>query len=129
MAEKKDRSATKPRALEAEVHQFAISGEMMPLLQRVRGNKNKRSASSLIKSGPIRVQVIALDEGGESLNSSADGPFTVQCLLGRVRVSVQGRDHRLSTGDLLVVDAGIDHDIRAEEASVLLVTVAAEAGE
>ena len=123
MADKRKRSGQPPKALEAEVHQFAVPGEMLPLLQRVRGNKNKRSASALVKTGPIRVQVIALDEGGEWLNAAAEGPFTVQCLLGRARLSMQGREHRLTTGDLLVVDAGVQHDIRADEASVLLVTV------
>ena len=125
MAETKKGSAAKLRALEGQVHQFDVAGEMTGLLQRIRANKSKRSASVLVKTGPIRVSVLALDEGGQLEGQSVDGPFTIQCLLGRVRVSVQGRDHRISTGDLLVVDAGVAHDISAEEASVLLVTVAA----
>ncbi len=70
------------------------------------------------------MQVVALDEGGESKDHNVEGPFTIQCLLGRVLVSIQGHDQRLTTGDLLVVDAGVTHDLTAEEASVLLVTVA-----
>ena len=128
MAERKKGSAAKLRALEGQVHQFDVPGEMTGLLQRIRANKSKRSASILVKKGPIRVSVQALDEGGQLENQSVDGPFTIQCLLGRVQVSVQGRDHRISTGDLLVVDAGVAHDISAEEASVLLVTVAAATG-
>jgi len=120
----KTKTAAQPRALEAEVHQFPVLGEMTGLLQRVRANKSKRSANSLLKSGRIQVHVVALDDGGEWSGSSAGGPFTIQCLLGAARVSMQGRDHRLTTGDLLVVDAGIDHDITADEASVLLLTVA-----
>jgi quercetin dioxygenase-like cupin family protein len=125
MAERKKGSAAKLRALEGQVHQFDVPGEMTGLLQRIRANKTKRSASVLVKTGPIRVSVLALDEGGQLEDQSVDGPFTMQCVLGRVRVSVQGRDHRISTGDLLVVDTGVAHDISAEEASVLLVTVAA----
>jgi quercetin dioxygenase-like cupin family protein len=125
MAEKKKKTPPGPRVLEAEALHFPVLGEMTSLLQRVRVNKSKRTASPLVKTGPIRVQVLALDEGGEMTGQEADGPFTIQCLLGRVSVSVQGRDQRLTTGDLLVVNAGVPHDIRADEASVLLVTVAA----
>jgi quercetin dioxygenase-like cupin family protein len=125
MAERKKGSAAKLRALEGQVHQFDVPGEMTGLLQRIGANKSKQSVSVLVKTGPIRVSVLALDEGGQLEDRSVDGPFTIQCLLGRVGVSVQGREHRISTGDLLVVDAGVVHDIRAEEACMLLVTVAA----
>jgi len=124
VAERKKGSAAKLRALEGQVHQFDVPAEMTGLLQRIRVNKSKRSASVLVKTGPIRVSVLALDEGGQLEGQSVDGPFTIQCLLGRVRVSVQGRDHRISTGDLLVVDVRTTHDVSAEDASVLLLTVA-----
>jgi len=124
MAEKKKNAVSSLRTLEAEALHFAVLGEMTSLLQRVRVNKSKRTASPLVKTGPLRVQVLALDEGGELTGQDADGPFTIQCLLGRVFVSIQGREQRLTTGDLLVVNAGVPHDIKAEEASVLLVTVA-----
>jgi quercetin dioxygenase-like cupin family protein len=124
MAQKRKRTATKLRPVEGQVHQFAVLGEMTGLLQRVRGNKSKRTASSLLKTGPFRVSVVALDEGGQLQDHAVDGPFTIQCLLGRILLSVGGREQRLTTGDLLVADAGIAHDISADEASVLLVTVA-----
>jgi len=123
MAEKKKEAGAQLRPLEAQVLQFAVLGEMTGLLQRVRANKSKRSSSDLVKSGPIQVQVVALDQGGESKENKVEGPFTIQCLLGRALISMQGHDQRLTTGDLLVVDAAVLHDITAEEASVLLVTV------
>jgi hypothetical protein len=74
MAEKKKRTATKLRPVEGQVHQFAVLGEMTGLLQRVRGNKSKRTASSLLKTGPFRVSVVALDEGGQLEDHAVDGP-------------------------------------------------------
>ena len=124
MAEKKKTTRTKLRPVEGQVHQFAVLAEMTGLLQRVRGNKSKRTASRLLKTGPFRGNVVALDEGGLLEDHAEDGPFTIQCLLGRILLSVGGREQRLTAGDLLVADAGIAHDIRADEASVLLVTVA-----
>ena len=128
MPETKKTAAAKLRALEGQVHQFDVPGEMTGLLQRVRGNKNKRTVGPLLKTGPLRLQVIAFDEGGELKDNSVDGPYTMQCLIGRVVVSVQGRDHRMSTGDLLVVDAAVAHDIAAQALSALLVTVTAREG-
>ena len=124
MAETRKKAASKLRPVEGEVHQFAVLGEMTGLLQRVRANKSKRSASDLVKTGPLHLQVVALDEGGEVTEQKMGCPYTIQCLLGRAVVSVQGRDHRVTTGDLLVVDAGIPHAIAAQEATVLLVTIA-----
>ena len=128
MAETKKRTASKLRAVEGEVHQFAVLGEMTGLLQRVGANKSKRAASDLVKTGPLHLQVIALDAGGEVKEQKMVGPYTIQCLLGRAVVSVQGRDHRVTTGDLVIVDAAIVHDIAAQEATVLLVTEAATGG-
>jgi quercetin dioxygenase-like cupin family protein len=124
MAEKKKR-AMKLRPVEAQVQQFAVLGEMTSLLQRVRANKSKRTAAILSKAGPFRITVVALDTGGQLQDHAVDGPFTVQCLLGRVALSIVGREHWLTTGDVLVAEAAMPHDISAEEASVLLVTVAA----
>ena len=128
MPETKKTTAARLRALEGQVHQFDVPGEMTGLLQRVRGNKSKRTANVFVKTGPLRLQVLAFDEGGELKDNGVDGPYTMQCLIGRVVVSVQGRDHRMSTGDLLVVDAAVAHDIAAQELSALLVTVAAREG-
>jgi quercetin dioxygenase-like cupin family protein len=125
MPETKKTMAAKLRAVEGQIHQFDVPGEMTGLLQRVRGNKSKRTSGVLIKTGPLRAQVIAFDEGGELKDNAVNGPYTVQCLIGRVVISVQGREHRLSTGDLLVIDAAVSHDIAAQELSALLVTVAA----
>ena len=124
MAEKK-KTKTELHPVEGNVQRLAVLGEMTTLLQRVRGNKSKATTTHLVKSGPIRIQVLALDEGGEVNQRDAAGPFTLQCLLGRVSVAAQGSDQRLTTGDLFVADSGIAHDIRAEEPSVLLLTVMA----
>ena len=128
MPETRKTAAAKLRALEGQVHQFTVPGEMTGLLQRVRGNKSKRTTGVLVKTGPLHVQVIAFDEGGELKDDGVDGPYTLQCLIGRVVVSLQGREHRMSTGDLLVVDAGVSHDVTAQELSALLFTVAATEG-
>lgn len=124
MAEKKQPAVLKMRRLKADVMRFSVQEEMLQLVQRVRGNKSKRTAKTLVKEGPLRVLIAALDAGGKLEEHAVDGPFTVQCLMGKVVSHVAGTTKELSTGDLLVVDAGVAHDIEATEAAALLITIA-----
>jgi quercetin dioxygenase-like cupin family protein len=111
--------------LKADALQFDLQREMLPLLERVRGNKSKRTAKTLIKEGPLRVLIAAVDAGGSLEEHSVDGPFSVQCLLGKATVTMGRTKKELATGDLLVVDAGVPHDVKATEASILLITITA----
>lgn len=113
----------KTRRLQAEVLRVSLHEEMIPLLQRVRGNKSKRTAKTLVKEGPLRVVMVALDEGGALEEHSVAGPFAVQCLLGRARMKIEGRSEELRPGTMLIVDSGVKHDLEAIEPSVLLLTI------
>ena len=111
--------------LKADALQFDLQAEMLPLLQRVRGNKSKRTAKTLVKEGPLRVVLAAVEAGGKLDEHAVTGPFSVQCLLGRAEVMMGKTKKRLATGDLLVVDAGIPHEVQAMEACILLITITA----
>ena len=126
MPEKKKPAVLKSRQLKAEALQFSLQAEMLPLLGRVAGNKSKRTANTLVKEGPLRVLLVALDEGGKLEEHAVSGPFSVQCLLGRATVRLGSERKDLRTGDLLVVDAGVPHDVEAREASALLITISAK---
>lgn len=123
MAENKQPAVLKVRRLKADVMQFSVQEEMLQLVQRVAGNKSKRTAKTLVKEGPLRVLVVALDAGGKLEEHAVDGPFSVQCLMGRVTAHVAGTDKELRAGDLLVVDTGVTHDIEAKESAALLITI------
>ncbi len=123
MAEKPRPAYLRDHRLKGKALEFEVAAEMSDLVRRVRENKSKRTAKTLVKEGPLRVLIVALDEGGELQEHSVDGPFSVQCLLGRAVVRVEGEAHELSTGDLLVVDTGVPHDVQAKEATALLITI------
>jgi quercetin dioxygenase-like cupin family protein len=124
LAEKKTPAYLRGHRLKGKALEFEVAAEMSDLVRRVKGNKSKRTAKTLVKEGPLRVLLVALDEGGRLEEHSVAGPFSVQCLLGRAVVSVEGEAHELSTGGLLVVDADTPHDVSAKEASALLITMA-----
>jgi len=124
LGEKKTPAYLKDHRLKGKALEFEVAAEMSDLVRRVKGNRSKRTAKTLVKEGPLRVLLVALDEGGGLEEHSVDGPFSVQCLLGRAVVRVEGEAHELSTGDLLVVDTSVPHDVQAKEASALLITMA-----
>jgi quercetin dioxygenase-like cupin family protein len=123
VAAQKKPAVLQSRQLKAKALEFDLQTEMLPLLQRVRGNKSKRTAKTLVKEGPLRVLVVALDSEGTLEEHKVDGPFSVQCLLGRVNVRLGSDKKDLRTGDLLVVDAGVTHNVEAVEPSILLITI------
>jgi quercetin dioxygenase-like cupin family protein len=124
MADKEQPAVLKMRKLKADVLAFSVQEEMLQLVQRVSGNKSKRTAKTLVKEGPLRVLLVALDAGGLLEEHAVDGPFSIQCLMGRVVCKVAGATKELRTGDLLVVDAGVTHDVEATQAAALLITIA-----
>jgi quercetin dioxygenase-like cupin family protein len=128
MADKKTPAVLASRQLRAQALRFSLQEEMAPLLQRVSGNKSKRTASTLVKQGPMRVLLVALDKGGKLEEHAVSGPFSVQCLLGCAKIRLGSREEELHAGGLLVVDAGITHDVEALEASALLITIVMEGG-
>lgn len=124
MPEQEKPAVLKTRSLKADVMQFSVQEEMLQLVQSVAGSKSKRAAKTLVKEGPLRVLIVALDAGGKLEEHSVDGPFAVQCLMGSVVSHLGDVRKELATGDLLVVDTGVVHDIEAKEAAALLIMIA-----
>ena len=84
-----------------------------------------RTARTLVKNGPLRVTLIGLAAGGELASHHADGPISVQVLEGAIEFEAGGKTWLLSTGELLALEAGMEHAVRAPEGGVFLLTVAA----
>ena len=79
----------KIQKLRPGIREVAVSTELPALLQRVRGNKSKRTAKELVEDGPLRVTLVALDTQGK-LQDLPASTFSLMCLLGHVQVSGGG---------------------------------------
>jgi quercetin dioxygenase-like cupin family protein len=53
----------------------------------------------------------------------ADGTISLQVLKGHVRVTIQGKQHDLHTGNLFTLAASIRHDVEAIDESAFLLTI------
>ena len=82
----------------------------------------------LVKNGPLRVTLVMLQGGGEIVPHRAAGPITVHVLDGEIQFNAAGQDHRLVAGDLLVLDAGVEHYLTSENGGTFLLTVVLQPG-
>jgi quercetin dioxygenase-like cupin family protein len=84
-----------------------------------------RNARTLAKEGVLRVTLIALAAGGSIPPHRADGPISVQVLDGSMQFTAAGRSYALATGDLLVVNGGVEHAVESKHGATFLLTVVA----
>jgi quercetin dioxygenase-like cupin family protein len=61
--------------------------------------------------------------GGHLDQHSARGLVTIHVIEGRLHVAAGRGDHELEAGQLIVLDPDVPHDVRAGEASAMLLTV------
>lgn len=89
----------------------------------------------LIDFPRLRAQLISLTAGAYVPEHKVEGAITVQPILGRVQMSAFGigseasdsprvqQQYELGVGGLLSLNGGVPHDVRALEASCILVSI------
>lgn len=82
-----------------------------------------RRGITLAKEDGLSVVMVAMKKGDSLGEHSAAGPMTIAVHQGRIRLRVRQEEMTLDENQLVVFGAGAPHDARAEEDSVLLVTV------
>jgi quercetin dioxygenase-like cupin family protein len=85
--------------------------------------KHGRSARTLVKEGPLRLTLVALAGGGVMPKHSAEGPVTIHLVEGEVTVNAAGAQYPLKLGDVLMIAAGVEHDVTSARGGVFLLTV------
>lgn len=77
---------------------------------------------ALYRHGPVTLLLFIL-EPNATLQYEAPGLVTIQVLKGELQASVEGAQYTVKTGQLLTVDAGAVHTVRASGLAEVLVTV------
>jgi quercetin dioxygenase-like cupin family protein len=82
-----------------------------------------RSSKTLAKYPDFRIVLILMKSGTRMRQHRAEGRISIQQLKGQVRIHLADRKVTLTTGQLLVLDCGVLHDVEALEESALLLTI------
>jgi len=83
---------------------------------------------ALHRRGPTTIVLFAFDPGGELKEHRVDGLICVHVLRGSVEVHTPTESHVLQGGQMLMLDPGVPHDVRAAVASEMLLTIQLERG-
>jgi Uncharacterized conserved protein, contains double-stranded beta-helix domain len=85
--------------------------------------KHGRTARTLVKEGPLRLTIMGIAAGGVLPTHSTDAHVTIHLLEGEVTFTVLGRDYPLTTGDVLILAPGVEHEARSTTGGAFLLTV------
>ena len=102
---------------------FLLQEEQEAQLENVRTSRSGRTAKTLVKDGHLRLTLVAMREGAEMREHVVDGPASFQCLHGNIRVQLGDETIELSANSLLVLDAGVSHNVTALRDSTFLITI------
>ena len=82
-----------------------------------------RQTRSLARESGVSVLLMAMEAGNVLREHSADGVVTVQPLRGYAVLEAGGESFELRPGQLLMLQPGVRHDLRAGEQCVVLLTI------
>lgn len=85
--------------------------------------RHGRSGRTLVKEGPLRVTLMALDADGSLPTHSTTGPVTVHMLEGTIEFHALGLSYLLQAGDLLALAPGVLHGATSLTGGLFLLTV------
>ena len=127
MTDPSDRLRQHPdERFEPAVHQLDLSASAGALLAEPLPDNRSHRQETLYRRGPVTVALFLFERGAGLPAHRAEGVVTVQVLSGRIRMSAEGKNHELCAGQMLVMAPGVQHDVQAEEASRMLLTVCME---
>ena len=104
-------------------HLYDLTGSAQALRRELREPRNGHRQVTLAHDEGITVLLFDFEVGGALPDHVADGLVMIQVIAGAIEVATSETVHRLTAGSLLVLAAGVRHDVSAREASQVLLTV------
>ena len=110
-------------ALAAPMLTFNLTAETERLRRQEHWLKDGRISETLVKYSDFRIVLILMKAGTIMQEHKADARISIQGLTGRVMVQLPEKTVQISSGDLLVLEKCLPHDVRAVEDSAFLLSI------
>ena len=128
MSEQPDRLRQHPtERFQPTQHLLDLDAVAARLLSEPLPGKPNHRQETLYRHGPVTVALFVFERGAHMPQHVAEGVVTVHVLQGRLTMTAEGQVHQLSSGQLLVLAPGVEHDVQADEPTRMLLTVCLEA--
>ncbi|MEO8246135.1 MAG: cupin domain-containing protein [Chloroflexota bacterium] len=119
---KRRRKAPRQRFAGSE-HLFDLAAEGARLDMEPGGGRDGHRQITLFRGGGVSILLFDFEAGGWLKDHAADGYVTVHVLSGEIQMATAEQTYRMPARSLLVLRPGIRHDVRADTASRMLLTV------
>ena len=80
-----------------------------------------RSSKTLAKYPDFRIVLVLMKPGSEMKEHHADARISIQTIQGKVRLQLPDKALELGSGELMCLESGIAHDVKALEESAFLI--------
>jgi quercetin dioxygenase-like cupin family protein len=110
-------------ALVAPLLTFNLEKEIERLRREEHWLKDGRISETLVKYSDFRIVLILMQAGTMMREHKADARISIHGLSGRLMVQLPEKTVALSTGDLLVLEKCLPHDVSAVEESAFLLSI------
>jgi quercetin dioxygenase-like cupin family protein len=101
-----------------------FSQQLERLKQEPTWRTSRRNAITLNQERALRLVLMLLGQGTKMPEHQAAGPLTLQVLSGSVALRTGGRTAEIRAGELIALEAAIEHEVEALEESACLLTLA-----
>lgn len=103
------------------VRRLDLEEETTKLTNRLPGRR--RQSETVAREAGVSLVMMAMEGGDVLARHHADGVVTVHLLDGHVTFTAAGESFDLRPGEIMVLQPKVPHDVRAEEQSVILLTI------
>lgn len=104
-------------------HFFDLNAQVTELARECHEGQHGHRQITLHHQGPVAMVLFAFEAGGEMKDHSANGLVTIHALEGALEVRTPQKTHVLTAGTMVVLDPKVVHNVRASQASRMLLTV------
>jgi quercetin dioxygenase-like cupin family protein len=102
-------------------HYLDLDAEAAKLQAKLPGHR--RQSETIAREAGVSLVIMAMEGGDVLKEHSADGVVTIHLLDGHATVTTGGQPLDLRPGQLVLMQPSVRHDLRAEEQSVVLLTI------
>lgn len=119
-----ERQARPDRPAAVPLFHVRIGEKLEQLRQEPAWRQRRRNAITLIKQPALGVILMLLGPGSKMHEHQAAGPMTLQVLSGSVRFLAAGQTLTLGSGEVVILESAVEHEVEALEESSCLLTLA-----
>ncbi len=103
---------------------FNLSDELRRLREEDSWTRGSgRSSKTLAKYPDFRIVLVLMKPGSEMKEHHADARISIQTIQGKIRLQLSDQALELGSGELMCLESGIAHDVKALAESAFLITV------